>query len=113
MKEIIGRAVNSVERACGRSARVEGGANSSVVLSGCAPLRVVLSKGFASHLAGRGNFTKSSKDGGFAQIATGGTSGSRIVRRDVREVCSVRRERIAGPAESIVRARSCDREVAG
>jgi hypothetical protein len=113
MKESIEGAVNSMERACGRSTWAEGGTNSSIVLSGCAPLRVVLSKGFATHLAGAGNFTKSAKYEGFVQVATSASSGLREVRKHVREVCSIWPERIAGPAELIVRTRSCHREVAG
>ena len=68
------------------------------LFSGRAPLRVVLSKGFASRLDGAEIFANAEKAECFAVIANSEADGLRVVRHSVQDVCSVWRERIAGPA---------------
>ena len=83
------------------------------VLSGCAPSRVVVSKGFASLLDGAEILENAGKAECFAVIANSEASGLRAVRHSVQDVCSVWRERIAGPAASTNgRARRSARAVA-
>ncbi len=59
------------------------------LMSGRAPLRQVVSKGFASHRADAEIFTKAANGGRFVVIANCEAGGQRVAQRHVRDVCSI------------------------